>query len=87
MKQIYILRIQCKPCKLDKMEQMYSFGPGVTPGAYFKQLKPHIKRKFREVYGCTHTKDLKFTREIDAEYMWDEELNLPVPRSSSNKFA
>lgn len=81
MKTIYILRSQCNECKLDKMETFYSFGDGVTPTKYINQMKPHIRRAFREKYGCTHGKSIKFTREVDTEYLWDEEKNQPVKRA------
>lgn len=77
MKQIHILRIRCAECKLDKMEVFYRI-PNATPTEFIRQLKPHIKRKFVEKYKCTHR--LKFTREVDKNYMWDEKANKPVKR-------
>lgn len=77
MKLIYILRSQCKPCNLDKMDVFYRI-PDATPSEFIRQLKPHVRRKFREKYGCTHT--IKFTREIDKDYVWDEVNQIEVPR-------
>lgn len=77
MKLIYILRSQCEPCGLDKMDVFYRI-PDATPSEVIKQLKPHIRRKFRDKYKCTHT--VKFTREVARDYKWDEKLNVSVPR-------
>ena len=77
MKQIHVLRIRCNECKLDKMEVFYRI-PNATPSEFIRQLKHHIKRKFVEKYKCTHR--LKFTREIDKKYLWDEVNNVPVLR-------
>lgn len=77
MKLIYILRSQCEPCGLDKMDTFYRI-PNATPSDVIKQLKPHIRRKFRDKYGCTHR--VKFTREIAKDYLWNEELGEAVPR-------
>jgi hypothetical protein len=77
MKLIYILRSQCDQCHLDKMDVFYRI-PNATPSEFIKQLKPHIRRKFRTEYGCKHT--VKFTREIDKAYMWDEVNGKEVPR-------
>lgn len=77
MKLIYILRSQCKECKLDKMDVFYRI-PDSTPTEFIKQLKPHIKRKFRTEYKCTHK--VKFTREVDKHFVWDENKQVAVPR-------
>lgn len=77
MKLIYVLRSQCEPCGLDKMDTFYRI-PNATPSEMIRQLKPHIRRKFREAYGCTHK--VKFTREVDKTHMWDEQAGVAVPR-------
>ena len=77
MKMIYTLRSQCEICGLDKADDFTRI-PDATPSEVIKQLKPHIKRKFRREYGCTHK--LKFTRIMDKKYVWDEVNNVVVER-------
>lgn len=77
MKVIYTLRSQCIPCGLDKADDFTRI-PNATPSQVIAQLKPHIRRKFREKYGCTHR--IKFTRIVDPNYKWDEVNNVLVAR-------
>lgn len=78
MKQIHILRSQCPKCNLDKMDVFYRFAD-VTPTEVIRKLKKEIRKKFKQTYHCPHT--VKFTREVDPEYLWDEVRGEAVLRS------
>ncbi len=76
-KLIYILRSQCKECKLDKMIQFYRV-PNGRPQEMFKAHIKYNQKIWPQKYGCTHK--IEFTREIDKEYLWDLDNNEPVRR-------
>lgn len=74
-KVIYILRMQCEECNLDKMISFYRVKNGIISEMY-KGHKDHAKQTWPDKHGCTHK--VKFTQETEMEYRWDTDTNQAV---------
>lgn len=77
IKRIYVLRLQCEPCELDKMISFYRV-PNATAREMYVGHEDHARQHWPKTYGCNH--EITFTREIEKKYGWDTKAGKVVER-------